>query len=102
RAAHSSAGRGADRLTRSARLQLHVKQVCRLVQEGVQLLGYLHWSLTDTCEWGSFTPRFGLFTIDYAKGSERLAQDHVGDRPSETYARLVREACGLQAAAPRS
>jgi beta-glucosidase/6-phospho-beta-glucosidase/beta-galactosidase len=100
---NSFAGPRGDLLTRSAHLELHVKQVCRLVQEGVPLLGYLHWSLMDNYEWGSFTPRFGLFTIDYAKGTDRLAQDHVGDRPSETYARLVREACGLPAVpAPRS
>jgi hypothetical protein len=53
-------------------------------------LGYLHWSLTDNYEWGSFTPRFGLFRIDFPSGLERLAVDHLGDNPSQTYARLVR------------
>jgi len=57
----------------------------------VPLLGYLHWSITDNYEWGTFTPRFGLFTIDYPNKAERLAEDYLGDRPSETYARLIAE-----------
>ena len=46
---------------------------------GVELLGYFHWSLTDTFEWdkGSW-PRFGLFAVDY-KTMERKA------RPSAAY-----------------
>lgn len=80
-----------DQLRRSQFLEAHVQQVKRLVQEGVPMIGYLHWSLTDNYEWGSYTPRFGLFTIDFTAGTDRLVEDHLGDRPSETYARLVRE-----------
>jgi len=25
---------------------------------------YLHWSLVDNYEWGSYEPRFGLFGLD--------------------------------------
>lgn len=81
-----------DRITRSHFLELHVNEVMSIVNEGVPLIGYLHWSLFDNYEWGSFTPRFGLYSIDYTKNADRLVQDHLGDRPSETYARLVREA----------
>jgi len=45
--------------------------------------------LFDNYEWGSFTPRFGLFSIDYQQGMDRLETDHHGDRPSATYAQLV-------------
>ena len=38
---------------------------------------------------GFFTPRFGLFTYDFTNHAARLAVDHLGDRPSETYARLI-------------
>lgn len=38
----------------------------RLLQSGVKIEGYLHWSLTDNFEWASgFWPRFGLAAIDY-------------------------------------
>jgi len=81
-----------DQLYRSEFLQAHVQQVNRLIQDGVPMLGYMHWSLTDNYEWGSYTPRFGLLTIDFANGTDRLVEDHLGDRPSETYARLIQEA----------
>ena len=57
----------------------------------MSLLGYMHWSLTDNYEWGSYTPRFGLFPIDFTAGTNRLVEDHLGDRPSQTYAQLIRE-----------
>lgn len=78
-----------DRLTRSEFLKAHITQVRRLRDEGVPMLGYLHWSITDNYEWGSYTPRFGLFTIDYTNNAKRTASDHLGDNPSETYRELV-------------
>ena len=81
-----------DRLQRSEFLKAHIHQVKRLLQEGVPLQGYFHWSLTDNYEWGTYTPRFGLYSIDFSHGTDRLVEDHLGDRPSETYANLVQEA----------
>ncbi|HEY9696828.1 MAG TPA: family 1 glycosylhydrolase [Trichocoleus sp.] len=80
-----------DQLRRSEFLEAHVQQVRRLLRESVPMVGYLHWSLTDNYEWGSYTPRFGLFSIDFTQNSDRLAEDHLGDRPSKTYARLIQE-----------
>jgi beta-glucosidase/6-phospho-beta-glucosidase/beta-galactosidase len=79
-----------DGITRSQFLRLHVAEVARMRREGIPLVGYLHWSLFDNYEWGTFTPRFGLFSIDYSKDAERLAEDALGDRASETYAELIR------------
>jgi beta-glucosidase/6-phospho-beta-glucosidase/beta-galactosidase len=81
-----------DKITRSEFLRRHVAEVRRIREEGIPLLGYLHWSLFDNYEWGSFTPRFGLFSLDYTRGLDRCVEDPWGDRPSETYARLIREA----------
>jgi hypothetical protein len=32
-----------------------------------------------------------LFSIEFGSGTDRLAEDPIGDRPSETYARLISE-----------
>jgi beta-glucosidase len=81
-----------DKITRSRFLELHVAEVQRIRAEGIPLLGYLHWSLFDNYEWGSYTPRFGLYSLDYPRGLERCIEDPWGDRPSETYAKLISEA----------
>jgi len=85
-----------DKVTRSDFLKAHVREVRRLIAEGVPMLGYLHWSITDNYEWGSFTPRFGLFSVDYSADAARHAVDHLGDCPSETYARLIAGAESLE------
>jgi beta-glucosidase/6-phospho-beta-glucosidase/beta-galactosidase len=81
-------------MTRSQFLRLHVHEVAKIVREGVPLVGYLHWSLFDNYEWGTYTPRFGLYSIDFARGTAREVEDPSGDRPAETYAALIREARG--------
>lgn len=80
-----------DRMDRSSFLRAHTAEVRRLLEEGVPVIGYLHWSLFDNYEWGSYTPRFGLFSLDYTHNLERLEEDHYGDRPSRTYAAIIRE-----------
>lgn len=34
------------------------------VGDGLNLVGYLHWSLLDNYEWGSYAPTFGLIAVD--------------------------------------
>lgn len=53
-----------DGWTREAYMVQHVKQMKRAMAEGVPVLGYVHWSITDNWEWGSFSPRFGLYAVD--------------------------------------
>jgi len=36
-----------DRVTRSDFLTAHLKEVRRMLNNGLPILGYLHWSLTD-------------------------------------------------------
>jgi beta-glucosidase/6-phospho-beta-glucosidase/beta-galactosidase len=80
-----------DRMTRSQFLRLHVHEVAKIRADGVPLAGYLHWSLFDNYEWGTYTPRFGLYSIDYPNSLDRLVEDPDGDRPAETYAALIAE-----------
>ncbi|MEA3211606.1 MAG: hypothetical protein QOE70_4663 [Chthoniobacter sp.] len=89
-----------DRMTRSQFLRLHVHEVAKIVRDGVPLAGYLHWSLFDNYEWGTYTPRFGLYAIDFKRGTERQVEDPSGDRPAETYAALIREVRERQGARP--
>ncbi len=81
-----------DRLTRSEFLRLHIDEVVHMRRSGIPLIGYLHWSLFDNYEWGTYTPRFGLFSLNYQQGTDRIPMDHYGDCPSRTYAFLIRQA----------
>ncbi|MBV9276391.1 MAG: glycoside hydrolase family 1 protein [Verrucomicrobia bacterium] len=85
-------GHRRDRMTRSQFLRVHIEEVVRMVRAEIPLIGYLHWSLFDNYEWGSFTPRFGLYSIDYEQGRDRMLEDYFGDIPSVTYAQLIESA----------
>jgi len=44
----------------------HLRSVEQAQREGVDVRGYLHWSLLDNFEWDmGFGPRFGLIEVDY-------------------------------------
>ena len=79
-----------DGATRSDFIRMHASEVVELVQEGIPLFGYLYWSLFDNYEWGTYSARFGLFSLDYQVGLDRCHTDHMGDTPSEVYAEIVR------------
>ncbi|MBO3802079.1 MAG: glycoside hydrolase family 1 protein, partial [Candidatus Brockarchaeota archaeon] len=44
----------------------HLHQVEKAINEdGLEVIGYLHWSLIDNLEWASgFSKRFGLLYVD--------------------------------------
>ncbi|MFE9319747.1 glycoside hydrolase family 1 protein [Nocardia sp. NPDC052278] len=54
----------ADGYTRADDLRDTVYWLQRAKADGMNLIGYNYWSLTDNYEWGSYTPRFGLYTVD--------------------------------------
>jgi beta-glucosidase len=44
----------------------HLIMVHKAIQAGCLVKGYFHWSLLDNFEWKwGFTPRFGLYSVDY-------------------------------------
>ncbi|HEY9313953.1 family 1 glycosylhydrolase [Williamsia sp.] len=38
--------------------------LARARADGMNVVGYNYWSITDNYEWGSYTPRFGLYQVD--------------------------------------
>ncbi len=60
--------------------------------EQTPITAYLHWSLVDNYEWGSYEPRFGIFGLDrdQESGTVRwLDTDGSGLDAAGTFARLV-------------
>lgn len=62
----------------------------RAMKDGVELIGYLHWSLLDNFEWADGKwPRFGLVAIDYSTGKRNL-------RPSGAwFGRVIKKLRGI-------
>ncbi|MEC3917131.1 family 1 glycosylhydrolase [Nocardia sp. CDC160] len=53
-----------DGYTRSQHLQDTIYWLQRAKSDGMNVIGYNYWSLTDNYEWSSYTPRFGLYTVN--------------------------------------
>ena len=51
---------------RAAFIRDHLREVKRLLDEGVEVTRYYYWSLLDNLEWNDgYGPRFGLIEVDY-------------------------------------
>lgn len=54
---------------------MHLWQVARAIADGVDVVGYLHWSLLDNYEWADgYAARFGLVGVDF-ETQERTVRD---------------------------
>ncbi|RMI28601.1 family 1 glycosylhydrolase [Nocardia stercoris] len=53
-----------DGITRADDLRDTVYWLQRAKADGFDVIGYNYWSITDNYEWGSYDPRFGLYTVD--------------------------------------
>jgi beta-glucosidase len=75
----------ADDDQRARYLTSHLRQAHRAIADGVDLRGYVHWSLLDNFEWAEgFTKRFGLAHVDLATQRRTL-------RPSaHVYSQIAR------------
>ncbi|MDX6738165.1 glycoside hydrolase family 1 protein [Actinocorallia sp. A-T 12471] len=78
----------ADGYTRTDHLRDHLYWVQRAIGDGVKMMGFNYWSLTDNYEWGSYRPRFGLYTVDVASDPslKRVPTDAVA-----SYRRVIAE-----------
>jgi len=62
-----------------------LREVRHALDAGLDVRGYLYWSLTDAYEWEhGFSPRFGLIGIDYDKGLARTVR-----RSAKAYADIM-------------
>lgn len=51
---------------RKSFIKEHLFYLLKSINEGANVIGYLHWSLLDNFEWAEgFGPRFGLVEVDY-------------------------------------
>jgi beta-glucosidase len=57
-----------DGMTSDRYLESHIAEVRQVMAEGVPILGYCWWTLTDNYEWGSFDNRFGLYRVECQAG----------------------------------
>ena len=65
-------------------LKNHFIQTCLAMQDGVDVRGYMVWSLMDNFEWGhGFTKRFGIIRVDY-ETQKRTVKDS-----GEWYAKVI-------------
>ncbi|MEA2098085.1 MAG: glycoside hydrolase family 1 protein [Patescibacteria group bacterium] len=53
----------------------HLKQIHRAIEDGIDVKGYMHWSLIDNFEWvDGFEPRFGLIEMNYKNMSTKIRE----------------------------
>ncbi|NNH68794.1 glycoside hydrolase family 1 protein [Nocardia uniformis] len=78
----------ADGYTRGDHLRDTIYWIQRAKADGMNIMGYNYWSLTDNYEWGSYTPRFGIYTVDV------LNDPSLTRRPTdavEVYRNIIRD-----------
>lgn len=61
---------------RPAYLVEHLKALKQVMLEGVKVLGYVHWTLSDNWEWADgYCPKFGLVAVDRDNDLKRIKRD---------------------------
>ncbi|MHB1762480.1 MAG: family 1 glycosylhydrolase [Acidimicrobiales bacterium] len=70
-------------------LRENLAAVVAAMDAGWQVGAYLHWSLVDNYEWGSYEPRFGIHGVDRERGFRVLATDSMGADAAGAYRRLI-------------
>ena len=63
----------------------HLKMIHQAIHDGVDVRGYMHWSLLDNFEWDKgFAPRFGLIGVNYA------TQERTVKESAKKYAQICK------------
>jgi len=85
-----------DGMDRPRYVREHLGAVADAVAAGVPVRAYLHWSLVDNYEWGTYEPRLGLFGLDRSDPTtvRWMDTDAQGDDAAGEFARVL---AGLRA-----
>ncbi|MHB8220052.1 MAG: family 1 glycosylhydrolase [Acidimicrobiales bacterium] len=81
-----------DGWDRARYVRRHVAAVVDAVDRGAPVTMYMHWSLVDNYEWGSYEPRFGLYGMDRSRGPRGvrwLDTDATGVDAAGEYRRVI-------------
>jgi beta-glucosidase len=72
---------------RPAALLAYVEAMHAAIARGVNVLGYLHWSLLDNFEWADgYHGRFGLYAVDF----DHPERTRTRRGSAEVFARIAR------------
>ena len=69
-------------------LSLYLSSLNDAIKLGVDIRGYLYWSLMDNYEWGSYKPKFGLVSVDRETFARKI-------KPSALFYKEIIEHNGL-------
>lgn len=73
-------------LKRADYIQKYLGAVAKAIEEGVDVRGYLHWSLLDCFEWeDGYKWKFGLLEVDFATQERRIRSS------AEFYAKICKQ-----------
>jgi beta-glucosidase len=80
-----------DHMDRPRYVRDHLGAVADAVAAGVPVRAYLHWSLVDNYEWGSYEPRLGLYGLDRRDPAtvRWMDTDAAGDDAAGEFARVL-------------
>jgi hypothetical protein len=79
----------ADGWDRPRYLRENLGALVDLIERGVPVGAYFHWTLADNYEWGSYEPRFGLFGVDRERGIRWSDHDAMGHDAAGAYRRII-------------
>jgi len=81
----------ADGWDRPRYLREHLGAIVRAIDDGIAVSGYLHWSLMDNYEWGTYEPRLGIFSTERDESGVHWSDtDAQGNDAAGAFSHIVR------------
>lgn len=61
---------------RPAYIHEHLAAIYKCINQGIQVIGYIHWTLSDNFEWSDgYGPKFGLVKVEREKNLKRTPRE---------------------------